>query len=116
MCILLGCDYCESIRGIGPKRAIELIKKHKTIDAIVENLDSKFTAPEGWIYKEARQLFLSPEVADPQNIEVRSKYILCYIISCRYEIIFSLVDKVLNHNIHNNHNHTLKVYVVFTKY
>jgi flap endonuclease-1 len=27
LCILLGCDYTESIRGIGPKRAIELIKK-----------------------------------------------------------------------------------------
>ncbi|RXN22089.1 flap endonuclease 1 [Labeo rohita] len=26
LCILLGCDYCGTIKGIGPKRAIDLIK------------------------------------------------------------------------------------------
>lgn len=31
LCILLGCDYCETIRGIGPKRAIDLIREHKSI-------------------------------------------------------------------------------------
>ena len=41
LCILLGCDYCESIRGIGPKRAIDLIKRHKTIENIVEHIDKK---------------------------------------------------------------------------
>jgi len=32
LCILLGCDYCDSIRGIGPVRALELIRQHKTIE------------------------------------------------------------------------------------
>ena len=41
LCILLGCDYCDSIRGIGPKRAIDLIKQHKTIEEVVAHLDSK---------------------------------------------------------------------------
>jgi hypothetical protein len=40
-CILLGCDYCETIRGVGPKKAFELITKHKSIENIVENLDSE---------------------------------------------------------------------------
>jgi hypothetical protein len=26
LCILMKCDYCGTIRGIGPKRALELIK------------------------------------------------------------------------------------------
>eukprot|EP01111_Echinosteliopsis_oligospora_P009365 TRINITY_DN2726_c0_g1_i2.p1 TRINITY_DN2726_c0_g1~~TRINITY_DN2726_c0_g1_i2.p1 ORF type:complete len:288 (-),score=91.93 TRINITY_DN2726_c0_g1_i2:960-1823(-) len=32
MCILLGCDYCETIRGIGPKKAYEFIAQYKSIE------------------------------------------------------------------------------------
>lgn len=71
LCILLGCDYCDSIRGIGPKRAIELIKKHKSIEKIIESLDKKYTVPENWIYEKARLLFLNPEVSDAESIQVR---------------------------------------------
>ena len=35
MCILLGCDYCPTIEGIGMKRAYDLIKKHGMIEDIV---------------------------------------------------------------------------------
>ena len=41
LCILLGCDYCDSLRGIGPKRAVELIKKHKTLEATVKAIDTE---------------------------------------------------------------------------
>ncbi|KAK6635933.1 Elongation of fatty acids protein 2 [Polyplax serrata] len=71
LCILLGCDYCDSIRGIGPKRAIELIKKHKSLENILENLDSKYTVPENWIYKSARELFLNPEVDLSDNVQLK---------------------------------------------
>ncbi|CAI2165308.1 1246_t:CDS:10 [Funneliformis geosporum] len=74
LCILLGCDYCDSIKGIGPHRAVELIKKHKTIDGIIKNLDAKkYPIPEDWKYKEARELFLNPEVLDPKEIELKWK-------------------------------------------
>lgn len=39
LCILLGCDYCGTIKGIGPKRAIDLIKQHGSIEEILENID-----------------------------------------------------------------------------
>lgn len=72
LCILLGCDYTESIRGIGPKRAIDLIKQHKSIDEILKNIDSKkYNPPENWNYEGARQLFVEPEVADPDTIELK---------------------------------------------
>lgn len=68
---MLGCDYTTSIRGVGPKRAIELIKNHKSLEKIVENLDKKkFTVAEDWNYAEARKLFLNPEVDDPESIDV----------------------------------------------
>ncbi|XP_072126147.1 flap endonuclease 1 [Mobula birostris] len=72
LCILLGSDYCESIRGIGPKRAIDLIRQHKSIEEIVKHIDtSKYTLPEDWMYKEARQLFLEPEVVQAESVELK---------------------------------------------
>jgi flap endonuclease-1 len=68
----MGCDYCDTIKGIGPKRAIELIQKHKNIETIIDNLDTKkYTIPENWMYKEARELFLKPDVTDPSTIELK---------------------------------------------
>ncbi|EDV55700.1 flap endonuclease 1 [Drosophila erecta] len=72
LCILLGCDYCESIKGIGPKRAIELINNYRDIETILDNLDSsKYTVPENWNYKVARELFIEPEVANAESIDLK---------------------------------------------
>ncbi|XP_014241469.1 flap endonuclease 1 isoform X3 [Cimex lectularius] len=72
LCILLGCDYCPSIRGIGPKRAIELIRQHKTIENIIEKIDKKkYGVPEDWEFEEARRLFIDPEILDPDEIELK---------------------------------------------
>ena len=77
LCILLGCDYCDTIRGIGPKRAKELIDKHRSIEEVIANLDSKkYAVPENWPYKEARKLFKNPEVTDPETLDVSFHFIL----------------------------------------
>jgi len=71
LCILMGCDYCDSIKGIGPKRAIELIQKHRNIEGILKNLDSKkYPIPEKWPYQEARRLFTEPDIMDPEDVEL----------------------------------------------
>lgn len=71
MCILLGCDYCDSIRGIGPKRAVELIKQHRNIETILEHLDTeKYPIPADWPFKEARELFVKPDVKPGDEVEV----------------------------------------------
>jgi flap endonuclease-1 len=71
LCILLGCDYCDSIRGIGPKRSIELIQQHGSLEKILEKLDTeKYKVPENWPYQTARRLFNEPDIADPSGIEV----------------------------------------------
>jgi flap endonuclease-1 len=55
LCILLGCDYVDKIKGIGPKKAIELVKKHKNIESILDHLDkAKYPPPSDWPYDEAR--------------------------------------------------------------
>lgn len=72
LCILLGCDYCDSIKGVGPKRAIELINTYRSIESIVENIDStKYIIPQNWNYEVARQLFKAPDVANPNEIDIK---------------------------------------------
>ena len=72
LCILLGCDYCDKIRGIGPKNAIKLIQEHKSIEKVLEVIDQKkFTVPENWVFKGARQLFHEPEVTPAAEIELK---------------------------------------------
>lgn len=41
LCILLGCDYCEKICGLGPKRALTLIQKHRTIENVILHVNRK---------------------------------------------------------------------------
>lgn len=75
LCILLGCDYCDSIKGIGPTRAVSLIRQYGSIETILENIDTeRYQIPADWPYKEARDLFLHPHVLpadDPQLAALR---------------------------------------------
>lgn len=72
LCILLGCDYVDKIRGIGPKKAIELVKKYGNIETILENLDTKkYPPPENWLFTEARRLFKTPDVTPADEIELK---------------------------------------------
>jgi len=72
LCILLGCDYVDKIKGIGPKKAIELVKKHKNIETILSNIDkTKYPPPENWLYTEARRLFTAPDVTPASEIDLK---------------------------------------------
>ncbi|CAH3042368.1 unnamed protein product [Pocillopora meandrina] len=72
LCILLGCDYCDSIKGIGPKRAVDLIKQYKSIEEIIKHIDTnKYILPEEWPYQEARELFKNPEVLQDEDVNLK---------------------------------------------
>lgn len=75
LCILLGCDYCETIKGIGPVTALKLIKEHGCLENIIksieENPKSKYVVPENWPYKEARELFMNPTVIPGKDVELK---------------------------------------------
>ncbi|CAD6892297.1 unnamed protein product [Tilletia controversa] len=75
LCILLGCDYLDPIRGIGPKTALKLIREHGTIDAILEHLRSEpkksIVIPEVWPYEEARKLFKNPDTQKGDDLELK---------------------------------------------
>lgn len=70
LCILCGCDYTDSIKGIGPKKALQLIKKHNNIENILLNIDKKkYLVPENWQYQEARELFINPLVSEVNDLK-----------------------------------------------
>ncbi|KAH7118810.1 flap endonuclease 1 [Dendryphion nanum] len=76
LCILLGCDYLDPIKGIGPSTALKLIREHKTLEGVYENLksNSKYTIPEDWPYQDARLLFLEPNVRSAEDPECDFKW------------------------------------------
>jgi flap endonuclease-1 len=72
LCILLGCDYCEKIRGVGPKSAIKLIQEHGSIEAVIKAVDKKkHTIPENWLFSEARRLFITPDVTPGEEFDFK---------------------------------------------
>ncbi|KAI4301640.1 hypothetical protein L6164_034899 [Bauhinia variegata] len=63
LCILAGCDYCDSIRGIGGQTALKLIRQHGSIENVLENINKdRYRIPDDWPYQQARQLFKEPFV------------------------------------------------------
>lgn len=68
LCILMGCDYCDSIRGIAGKKGLDLIRKYKTIEKIIEHLPSKEGVPKDWQLDSVRNLFKEPLVTKSELI------------------------------------------------
>merc|ERR1719469_697143 len=74
LCILMGCDYTDTIKGIGPIKGLELIKKHKTMENVlaeVKKMGPKYEIPDPFPYEEARALFVTPLVVDTSSVELK---------------------------------------------
>jgi flap endonuclease-1 len=63
--ILVGTDFNEGIRGIGPKKAIKLVSEYGAI----ENMATDIRDVVGPALSEIRNLFLRPEVTDDYAID-----------------------------------------------
>jgi flap endonuclease-1 len=59
--ILVGTDFNEGVKGIGPKRALELVRKYGSLEGIPD------VRVEG--LGEIRRIFLEPEVTDDYRLE-----------------------------------------------
>ncbi len=78
LCILLGCDYVDPIPKIGPNTALKLIREHGDLESVVESIEKdpkkKYTIPDDWPYKDARELFLNPDVRSADDEECDFKW------------------------------------------
>lgn len=79
--ILVGTDFNKGIKGIGPKRAYQLIKKHGNIKKVLSTLELEPT--EDLLYEEVKTIFLNPKVTFSYSIDFsypnadKIKEILC---------------------------------------
>ncbi|KAJ4408552.1 Elongation of fatty acids protein 2 [Didymella pomorum] len=64
LCILLGCDYLDPIKGIGPSTALKMLREHKDLEGVVEYIKkgTKLAIPDDWPFADARALFQEPDV------------------------------------------------------
>ncbi|KAJ9111128.1 hypothetical protein QFC19_001327 [Naganishia cerealis] len=71
MAILAGCDYLDSIPGIGIKTAHKLLRKHKTVEKVVQmvRLEGNAIVPPDYIpqFRLAELVFLHQRVYDPRQ-------------------------------------------------
>jgi flap endonuclease-1 len=78
LCILLGCDYLDPIPKIGPNTALKLIQEHGDLESVVEWIEKdpkkRYTIPDDWPYKDARELFLNPDVRPADHPECDFKW------------------------------------------
>lgn len=87
LCILLGCDYLEPIKGVGPKSALKLLREHGSLAAVLEHLREKAAereehaeegkkkkggvqVPEEWPWEAAKKLFQQPDVIPADQVEL----------------------------------------------
>jgi flap endonuclease-1 len=64
--ILIGTDFNEGIKGIGPKKALELVKKHGSMAGILKtDLGGKFEVDP----MDVREIFLDPDVTDQYELK-----------------------------------------------
>jgi flap endonuclease-1 len=79
MSVLIGTDFNDGIKGIGPKKALALIKKYGRLEELPK--DGKVPVPDE--YQDIRRIFLEPEVTDDYALRWESvnpesvKKILC---------------------------------------
>ena len=67
MAILIGTDFNDGIKGIGPKKSLTLIKKNGNVENALATIGSD-TAPSFEEIKEIRKIFLKPEVTDDYSL------------------------------------------------
>lgn len=66
VCIMMGTDFNEGIRGIGPKKGLKLILEHGSFENAVASLGKEM--PE---YDQVRDIFLRCERTDEYSLQAR---------------------------------------------
>lgn len=65
--ILVGTDFDPGVKGVGPKRAVKLLREKGNLIDVLTSLDADI--PEG---EQIRQIFLKPEVTDAYEVKFKT--------------------------------------------
>jgi flap endonuclease-1 len=64
MAILMGTDFNEGVRGIGPKKSLALMKRHGDLESVASQ-GVVAVPPE---FEQVREIFLEPDVSDAYSL------------------------------------------------
>jgi len=67
LAMLVGTDFNEGIKGIGPKKALTLVRQHGRIENMPEEIRQALGDPE--TVDEVRRIFLNPDVTDAFDLQ-----------------------------------------------
>ncbi len=104
LALLLKTDYFHGIKGIGPHKALKLIKLHGSIENLIkkEQKNYDFNALSPSIIKEVRKIFLFPDVIDPEAaftwtapIRLAVQRLLCKDHHLNTERVYKNLDKLI---------------------
>lgn len=82
LAILIGTDFNPGVRGIGPKTALELIRRHGRIEELPSEVRSRVDEN----FNEIRQIFLKPSVTSEYSVQyskLRKKELIQFLCSER---------------------------------
>ena len=65
LAILVGTDFNPGIKGIGPKKALALVRRHGSI----EGMPSEIRDAVGPVAPQIREIYLNPDVTDEYRVE-----------------------------------------------
>ena len=74
--IILGCDFCNPIKRVGPSTAYKLIKQFSSIEKVLDYLgraNSKVKVPKNFAFEYAREKFTRPQIADISSFDLTFK-------------------------------------------
>lgn len=66
LAILVGTDFNDGVKGIGPKKALKLVQQHQRIEAMPAAIRDAVGDPA--LVAEARQIYLHPQVTDAFDV------------------------------------------------
>jgi flap endonuclease-1 len=106
--ILVGTDFNEGIKGIGPKTALKLIREHGTLEELPEELFEK--QPDN--YEEIRNFYINP----PVNMDYEIRYgdpdkpgLIEFLVNER-EFSLTRVERIIDRLIQANKQKSLTEY------
>jgi len=91
--LLVGSDYNPGIKGYGPKKALELVKKEKTLENVLKKIEWNYEIPAKDIY----EFYLNPPLDENVKIEhpqLQSEKILKLLVD-EHEFSQDRIEKVI---------------------
>ena len=97
MAILIGTDFNDGIKGIGPKKSLQMIKKAGNAENALSTFGGK-NAPTFDEIKEIRKIFLKPKTTDDYKLEWHSldREAILGILCDEHQFTRERVEPVLN--------------------